>query len=145
MRVLDILLHQSGHIMLSDFDLAKQSNDPSGMPTMVHSETNGVSYWVTFGGTRGRMLIMFCLEIPLVDTMTCTANFRTNSFVGTEGQMECIIIYFDQKTEGGNAEYIAPEVIAAQGHTAAVDWWTLGILIYEMIVRTSKGYLWMEH
>jgi protein-serine/threonine kinase len=39
----DILLHQSGHIMLSDFDLAKQSNDPSGMPTMVHSEHNGVS------------------------------------------------------------------------------------------------------
>ena len=33
-----------------------------------------------------------------------------------------------------SAEYIAPEVIAAQGHTAAVDWWTLGILIYEMIV-----------
>ena len=31
-------------------------------------------------------------------------------------------------------EYIAPEVIAAQGHTAAVDWWTLGIFIYEMIV-----------
>lgn len=22
------------------------------------------------------------------------------------------------------------------GHTSAVDWWTLGILIYEMIVRT---------
>ena len=40
---IDILLHQSGHIMLSDFDLAKQSNDPNGMPTMVHSETNGVS------------------------------------------------------------------------------------------------------
>lgn len=29
--------------MLSDFDLAKQSNEPSGMPTMVHSEHNGVS------------------------------------------------------------------------------------------------------
>src|ERR1700722_8714047 len=38
----DILLHQSGHIMLSDFDLAKQSNKPAGMPAMVHSETNGV-------------------------------------------------------------------------------------------------------
>lgn len=36
------------------------------------------------------------------------------------------------------AEYIAPEVIAAHGHTAAVDWWTLGILIYEMIVRVSS-------
>jgi serine/threonine protein kinase len=31
-------------------------------------------------------------------------------------------------------EYIAPEVIAANGHTAAVDWWTLGILVYEMMV-----------
>jgi serine/threonine protein kinase len=38
-------------------------------------------------------------------------------------------------------EYIAPEVIAAQGHTAAVDWWTLGILIYEMIVRVAYSYI----
>ena len=36
------------------------------------------------------------------------------------------------------SEYIAPEVIAAHGHTAAVDWWTLGILIYEMLVRISS-------
>ena len=28
--------------MLSDFDLAKASNEPSGMPTMVHSEHTGV-------------------------------------------------------------------------------------------------------
>ncbi|KAF8639924.1 hypothetical protein AX17_001174 [Amanita inopinata Kibby_2008] len=93
----NILLHQSGHIMLSDFDLAKQSNGSGMLPAMVHSEQNGV---------------------PLVDTMSCTGNFRTNSFVGTE-------------------EYIAPEVIAAQGHTAAVDWWTLGILIHEMIYATT--------
>jgi serine/threonine protein kinase len=32
-------------------------------------------------------------------------------------------------------EYIAPEVIRGTGHTSAVDWWTLGILVYEMIVR----------
>jgi protein-serine/threonine kinase len=94
----NILLHQSGHIMLSDFDLAKQSNEPGGRPAMIHqSEPNG---------------------IPMIDTMSCTRHFRTNSFVGTE-------------------EYIAPEVIAAQGHTAAVDWWTLGILIYEMIYATT--------
>ena len=43
--LLDILLHQSGHIMLSDFDLAKQSNESGGMPTMVQSEHNGVSGW----------------------------------------------------------------------------------------------------
>lgn len=38
----DILLHQSGHIMLSDFDLAKQSNEPGGRPAMIHQEENGV-------------------------------------------------------------------------------------------------------
>lgn len=43
-----------------------------------------------------------------------------------------------------SAEYIAPEVIAAQGHTAAVDWWTLGILIYEMIVRECYFYVEVE-
>lgn len=39
---------------------------------------------------------------------------RANSFVGTE-------------------EYLAPEVINASGHSAPVDWWSFGILIYELI------------
>lgn len=37
----------------------------------------------------------------------------SNSFVGTE-------------------EYIAPEIISGAGHSSAVDWWALGILLYEM-------------
>eukprot|EP00727_Mastigamoeba_balamuthi_P004381 m51a1_g13941 putative agc rsk rsk-unclassified protein kinase (445) ;mRNA; r:881030-882900 len=42
----------------------------------------------------------------------------SNSFVGTE-------------------EYIAPEVITGYGHTSSVDWWTFGILMYEMIFGTT--------
>ena len=57
-------------------------------------------------------------SLPAIDTKSCIADFRTNSFVGTE-------------------EYIAPEVIQGCGHTSAVDWWTLGILIYEMIFGTT--------
>ncbi|QLQ81269.1 hypothetical protein HG537_0F00300 [Torulaspora globosa] len=53
-------------------------------------------------------------QSTILDTKICSDGFRTNSFVGTE-------------------EYIAPEVIRGNGHTAAVDWWTLGILTYEML------------
>ncbi|VDN59237.1 unnamed protein product [Dracunculus medinensis] len=34
----------------------------------------------------------------------------------------------------GTVEYLAPEVFTHQGHGKAVDWWSLGILIYEMMV-----------
>lgn len=73
----------------------------------------------------------------MVDTMSCTAGFRTNSFVGTEGNSALDCPYVRCIDYRCNSEYIAPEVIAAKGHTAAVDWWTLGILIYEMIFATT--------
>uniref|UniRef100_A0A2R9C3F9 Protein kinase domain-containing protein n=1 Tax=Pan paniscus TaxID=9597 RepID=A0A2R9C3F9_PANPA len=33
----------------------------------------------------------------------------------------------------GTPEYLAPEVIQSEGHGRAVDWWALGILIFEML------------
>jgi len=32
----------------------------------------------------------------------------------------------------GTAEYLAPEIIDQAGHSFTVDWWTLGILVYEL-------------
>ena len=33
----------------------------------------------------------------------------------------------------GTPAYIAPEILLNKGHGKAVDWWTLGVLIYEMV------------
>ena len=34
----------------------------------------------------------------------------------------------------GTAEYLAPEMITGEGHDHTVDWWTLGVLMYELLV-----------
>jgi len=36
-------------------------------------------------------------------------------------------------TTCGTPDYFAPEVIASTGHTNAVDWWALGVLIFELM------------
>lgn len=51
--------------MLTDFDLSKQSS-PAGEPTVVKTGSPSMP--------------------PAIDTKSCIANLRTNSFVGTEGK-----------------------------------------------------------
>mmetsp|Transcript_51368 Transcript_51368/g.128903 ORF Transcript_51368/g.128903 Transcript_51368/m.128903 type:complete len:341 (+) Transcript_51368:313-1335(+) len=95
----NLLLHESGHIMLTDFDLANTSANPVEVKIAPGS-----------GKKKSAMLHIH-------------PTFETNSFVGTD-------------------EYLAPEVLTGFKHTHALDWWTFGIFIYEMIFSTTpfKGH-----
>lgn len=41
----------------------------------------------------------------------------------------------------GTPEFLAPEVLTETSYTRAVDWWGLGVLIYEMLVGEVRFFL----
>jgi serum/glucocorticoid-regulated kinase 2 len=41
--------------------------------------------------------------------------------------------------------FIAPEMVNGTGHDHTLDWWTLGVLIYEMIVGIPPFYNQNKH
>ncbi|XP_066903852.1 cAMP-dependent protein kinase catalytic subunit 3 [Halyomorpha halys] len=62
-----------------------------------------------------------------------------NLLLDKEGHLKITDFGFAKKltdrtwTLCGTPEYLAPEIIQSKGHNKAVDWWALGVLIYEML------------
>lgn len=72
-----------------------------------------------------------------------------NVVVGEDGYVSLVDFGISKKLEGaevtkslcGTLEYLAPEMIKGAGHGFTLDWWTLGILTYEMVIGFPPFHL----
>lgn len=89
------------------------------------------------------ILLDYTGHIALCDFGLCKLNMseteKTNSTLSLTCSA-CLVADVCSEAFCGTPEYIAPELLESQGYTKTVDWWTLGVLLYEMMVRFNPIY-----
>lgn len=86
------------------------------------------------------------LEIVLMNDSNCRDLKPENLLIAGDGYLKLTDFGFAKFIEGrtytlcGTPEYLAPEILLNKGHGKPVDWWCLGILIYEMLAGTEINH-----
>ncbi|KGN48243.1 serine/threonine-protein kinase D6PKL1 [Cucumis sativus] len=138
----NILVREDGHIMLTDFDLSLRC---TVNPTLLKSSSFNADLVKTSGPcTDSSCAEPFCIEpscqVPCFSPRFLPAAAKTRkSKPDLTTQIRSLPQLVAEPTDArsnsfvGTHEYLAPEIIKGEGHGAAVDWWTFGVFLYELL------------
>ncbi|KAL5190631.1 Serine/threonine-protein kinase KIPK2 [Glycine soja] len=136
----NILVREDGHIMLTDFDLSLRC---SVNPMLVKSSSPDTEK-TSSPCSEASCIHPFCLQpdwqVSCFTPILLSAGVKSRkmkadiaSHVGPLPQLVVEPTSARSNSFVGTYEYLAPEIIKGEGHGSAVDWWTFGIFLFELL------------